>query len=40
MWRLPGGVPHKVIAGPDGLRAIDAFHPVREDMRGRWQADD
>ncbi len=33
MWRLPGGVPHKVIAGPEGLRAVDVFHPVREDMR-------
>ncbi len=35
MWRLPGNVPHKVIAGPDGLTAVDVFYPVREDMRGR-----
>lgn len=33
MWRLPGGVPHKVVAGPAGLRAVDVFYPVREDMR-------
>jgi quercetin dioxygenase-like cupin family protein len=34
MWRLPGGVAHKVIAGDRPMRAIDVFHPVREDMRG------
>jgi quercetin dioxygenase-like cupin family protein len=34
MWRLPGGVPHKVIAGAEPVRAVDVFHPVREDMRG------
>ena len=34
MWRLPGGVPHKVIAGDRPMRAIDVFYPVREDMRG------
>ncbi|NUQ60852.1 MAG: cupin domain-containing protein [Pirellulales bacterium] len=39
MWRLPGGVPHKVIAGPDGLTAVDVFYPVREDMRGEWKAE-
>jgi quercetin dioxygenase-like cupin family protein len=39
MWRLPGGVPHKVIAGPEGLTAVDVFHPVREDMRGAWKAE-
>jgi quercetin dioxygenase-like cupin family protein len=38
MWRLPGGVPHKVIAGDRPVRAIDVFYPVREDMRGEWKA--
>jgi quercetin dioxygenase-like cupin family protein len=33
MWRIPGGVPHKVIAGDVPCRAIDVFHPVRQDMR-------
>lgn len=33
MWRLPGGVPHKVITGDLPMRAIDVFCPVREDMR-------
>ena len=35
MWRLPGGVAHKVIAGDRPMRAIDVFYPVREDMRGK-----
>jgi len=38
MWRLPGGVPHKVIAGDRPVRAVDAFYPVREDMREKWKA--
>jgi quercetin dioxygenase-like cupin family protein len=38
MWRLPGGVPHRVIAGDCRVRAIDVFYPVREDMRGEWKA--
>lgn len=33
IWRLPGGVPHKVIAGGEPCRAVDVFYPVREDMR-------
>jgi quercetin dioxygenase-like cupin family protein len=33
IWRIPGGVPHKVIAGSRRVRAIDVFFPVREDMR-------
>lgn len=33
MWRIPGGVPHKVIAGEKPVRALDVFHPVREDYR-------
>jgi quercetin dioxygenase-like cupin family protein len=31
MWRIPGGVRHKVIAGDEPVRALDVFHPVRED---------
>ena len=33
IWRIPGGVPHKVIAGERPARAVDVFYPVREDMR-------
>lgn len=33
IWRIPGGVPHKVIAGNCHVRAIDVFFPIREDMR-------
>lgn len=31
MWRIPGGVSHRVKAGEQGARALDVFHPVRED---------
>jgi quercetin dioxygenase-like cupin family protein len=31
MWRIPGGVRHKVIAGKSPAKALDVFHPVRED---------
>ena len=33
MWRIPGGVVHKVIAGPHPVRAIDVFYPIRDDYR-------
>lgn len=33
MWRIPGGVEHSAIAGPDPVQAIDVFHPVREDYQ-------
>jgi quercetin dioxygenase-like cupin family protein len=33
MWRIPGGVPHKITALDEPVRAIDAFHPIREDYR-------
>ena len=33
MWRIPGGVPHKVIAGEQPVRALDVFHPIREDYK-------
>lgn len=29
-WRTPGGVPHTMEAGPDGLVVIDVFAPPRE----------
>jgi quercetin dioxygenase-like cupin family protein len=31
MWCIPGGVPHRVVAGPKRAKALDVFHPVRED---------
>lgn len=31
MWRIPGGVVHRVVAGPAGARALDVFHPVRQE---------
>src|SRR5262245_10933691 len=33
MWRIPGGVVHKVVAGEQPVRALDVFHPPREDYR-------
>jgi quercetin dioxygenase-like cupin family protein len=33
MWRIPGGVPHKVVAGHQRVRALDVFHPPREDYK-------
>lgn len=33
MWRIPGGVPHKVTALAHPVRALDAFYPIREDYR-------
>lgn len=31
MWRIPGGVPHSAVAGDEPVKALDVFHPVRED---------
>ena len=31
VFRIPGNVPHKVIALDEPARAIDAFYPVREE---------
>lgn len=31
MWRIPGGVRHMVTAGDQPVRALDVFHPIRED---------
>lgn len=33
MWRIPGGVVHSAVAGDAPVRALDVFHPVREDYR-------
>jgi quercetin dioxygenase-like cupin family protein len=32
-WRIPGNVPHSVVAGPDGAIVCDVFSPPRTD----WQ---
>lgn len=29
-WRTPGGVPHTMRAGPDGMVVLDVFAPPRE----------
>ena len=31
IWRIPGGVPHKVVALDGPAVALDAFHPIRQD---------
>lgn len=33
MWRIPGGVPHRVVAGDRPVRALDVFYPIRDDYR-------
>lgn len=33
IWRIPGGVPHRVVAVGGPAVALDCFHPVREDYR-------
>jgi quercetin dioxygenase-like cupin family protein len=33
MWRIPGGVVHKVVALDRPVRALDVFHPPREDYQ-------
>ena len=30
-WRIPSGVPHEVVVGPEGAVAIDVFSPIRDD---------
>ena len=32
-WRTPGGVPHTMLAGPDGCRVLDVFSPPRPEYR-------
>jgi quercetin dioxygenase-like cupin family protein len=31
MYRIPGGLVHKVVALDEPVRALDFFHPIRED---------
>jgi len=31
MYTIPGGVTHRVVATGEGLKALDIFHPIRED---------
>ncbi len=31
IWRIPGGVPHEVVALEEPAVALDVFHPIRED---------
>ncbi len=33
IWRIPGGVPHKVVSIDGPAVALDVFHPIREDYR-------
>lgn len=33
MWRIPGGVVHKAIAGNEPVKALDVFCPIRDDYR-------
>lgn len=33
MWRIPGGVEHSCQAGDQPVKALDVFHPVRDDYR-------
>ncbi len=33
MWRIPGGVAHKVVTLDAPAVALDVFHPVRDDYR-------
>jgi mannose-6-phosphate isomerase-like protein (cupin superfamily) len=32
-YRIPGGVRHKVVVLDEPARALDIFHPVREEYR-------
>ena len=33
MWRIPGNVEHSAIGGDTPVKALDVFHPIREDYR-------
>jgi quercetin dioxygenase-like cupin family protein len=33
IWRIPGGVVHSAVAGDQPVKALDVFHPIREDYR-------
>ena len=31
MWRIPGDVVHSAVAGDEPVKALDIFHPIRQD---------
>lgn len=31
MWRIPGDIEHKAVAGDGPVKALDVFCPIRED---------
>ena len=31
MWRIPGGIRHRVVTGDKPTKALDVFCPIRED---------
>jgi quercetin dioxygenase-like cupin family protein len=33
VFRIPGGVPHSVVAGDRPAKALDVFHPIRDEYR-------
>jgi len=33
MYRIPGGVEHRVVALENGAKALDCFHPVRTEYQ-------
>jgi quercetin dioxygenase-like cupin family protein len=33
LYLIPGGVPHKVVTGPQGAVALDAFSPPRDEYK-------
>ncbi len=33
MYRIPGGIPHRVVALDGPVQALDFFYPIREDYR-------
>ena len=33
MWRIPGGVRHRVVALDEPVKALDVFYPIRDDYR-------
>jgi len=33
MYRIPGGIRHRVVALDEAVQALDIFYPVREDYR-------
>jgi hypothetical protein len=37
-FAVPGDTEHHVVAGPEGALVLDAFAPLRADLRERWSA--